>query len=700
MDLAITHVPLRNLTLSPKNVRKVDPGQQAHDELCALISAAGLIYPLCVEPASANDDHYEVVEGGRRLRALHDLAEKGELEPDYAVPCRIVPPGIDPEELSIMGNSHEPMHTADQVTAFAKLAADGMAIPTIAQRFGVTERTVEKRLRLANIAPVVLDAYRAGEMNLETLEAFAVTSDQAQQARVWDSVKSHYSPYGSRARSVRHFLTEDRIASTHPLARYATKRAYLKAGGRISEDLFAGEHDTEIWYDDPDIVRQVATTRLERAADKLAGEWAWTETHLDDPGYSYVQQFATLKPQPTPEEQTRLDEITARLNTLFATGAELSDEEETEYRSLEDEATSVRDAIRQRPLSDEAKKRSGIILALDYNGRVTYHTGLVRPEDVPADPDPDAPETIEDPRVDRPVRGAKYYSDSHAEMLRSFRGAEVQAALSGNFRVTFDIFTFQSAYALVHDDVALMRGDVGTNAVLRKYLYARKPLDTVVSTAHVAPGLANDPAAVEAITEQHERLGAARAALNLSWADHKDPDLAYRAFCKLKPKEKQAIFAYCMARSARLQLSFDSDSTTPLEVAIEQLGTSPHTSFRPRAETFWKRLKKGQILDIADSVIGSTWTDKHRKAKKSDLVVVMEQVFADPASDPDIPAQAHETIHAWSIPGFAPFGPDPVANDTDDAPNTGADPERADPAEPATDTEGAPAETLPEFLDD
>ena len=686
MELSITPVPLGNLSLSPKNVRKVDPGPQAHAELCALVATAGLIYPLCIEPHAANDGHYEVVAGGRRLAALEELAKNGDIPPDYAVPCRLVPPGIDPEELSIMENSHEPMHTADQVTAFNKLAAGGMAIPTIAQRFGVSQRTVERRLRLANIAPAVLDAYRNGEMPLDTLEAFALSSDQDHQVRVWNAVQNQYPSWGGHARSVRHLLSENRIASTHPFARYATKRAYVKAGGRITEDLFAEDNDTVSWYDDPEIVRRVATTRLEKAGEKLKPQWAWVETRLENPGHAYLQSFGTLKPQPTSEEQARLDEISTRIDAIYGIKGELTDEQENDCEQLEDQARTIRAAIAERPLSDEAKQRSGILLTLNYDGRVVHHTGLVRPDDLPTENDPTGADSIESPRVTRTVRTAKFYSDSHADLLRSFRGIEVQAKLATNFKVCFDIFTFQVAHSLVRE---------------RLYLYSTKPLGITVAPTYAHPALTSDPAALEAIAKQDEALKAARTTLNLSWAENDDPGLAYRAFCALKPKEKQAIFSYCLAQSPRYQLAFDSGCTTALEVAIEQLGTTPETSFRPRAETFWKKLRKGQILDIADSVIGPTWTDKHRKAKKTDLVIVMEQVFADPASDPDVPAQAHERIRQWSIPGFRPFDPDPLKIEDEDA-----EPAADDTRDPASDesetSRGAstPAEALPEFLDD
>ena len=80
------------------------------------------------------------------------------------------------------------MDPSDQVVAFARLAASGVTVATIAARFGVSERTVEQRLRLGNVAPELIEAYRAEVIDLKTLMAFAVTTDHARQRAVWERV--------------------------------------------------------------------------------------------------------------------------------------------------------------------------------------------------------------------------------------------------------------------------------------------------------------------------------------------------------------------------------------------------------------------------------------------------------------------------------------------------------------------------------
>ena len=122
------------------------------------------------------------------------------------------------------------MHPADQVEAFRRLADAGSTAAAIAARFGVSERTVEKRLHLGNAAPVLLDAYRAGEIDLDTLMAFAVTTDQGRQNAVWETVSQQgYRP----ARRLADQTPADRgPGSGHIHDRAFRRHRGLRGGGR------------------------------------------------------------------------------------------------------------------------------------------------------------------------------------------------------------------------------------------------------------------------------------------------------------------------------------------------------------------------------------------------------------------------------------------------------------------------------------
>ena len=80
------------------------------------------------------------------------------------------------------------MHPADQLEAFKKLVDDGKTIGQIAAAFGVSALTVERRLKLANLAPMFIALFREGKIEQGQLQALALSDDREQQARVWESL--------------------------------------------------------------------------------------------------------------------------------------------------------------------------------------------------------------------------------------------------------------------------------------------------------------------------------------------------------------------------------------------------------------------------------------------------------------------------------------------------------------------------------
>jgi ParB family chromosome partitioning protein len=78
-----------------------------------------------------------------------------------------------------------PMHPTDQFVAFKVLADDGKGPKEIAARFGCSPATVRQRLRLTNVSPVLIDAYRAEAMSLDQLMAFTVSDDHIAREKAW-----------------------------------------------------------------------------------------------------------------------------------------------------------------------------------------------------------------------------------------------------------------------------------------------------------------------------------------------------------------------------------------------------------------------------------------------------------------------------------------------------------------------------------
>ena len=232
------------------------------------------------EPAEDGGERYGVIAGARRLAAMNQLASEGVIEADHPVPCRIVANGANDSEISLAENViRVAMHPADQVEAFGALALAGATVADIAANFGVSERTVEQRLRLGHVASELLDAYREDRIDLATLKAFTVTTDRARQLAVWEQVSGQgYRPTDWQ---IKRMLTEDRVPAGAALARYVGVDAYEAAGGPVLRDLFADEHENGVWLEDPTLLMKLALDRLQVAADELATRWKWAEARID-----------------------------------------------------------------------------------------------------------------------------------------------------------------------------------------------------------------------------------------------------------------------------------------------------------------------------------------------------------------------------------------------------------------------------------
>ncbi len=94
-------VPLKNLLAWEGNVRTTEPDKSIH-ELAASIEAVGPLHSVVVEPTQRGK--YPVIAGKRRLLALSLLQQQGKITATYKVPCRLLPPGTDLTEISLIEN--------------------------------------------------------------------------------------------------------------------------------------------------------------------------------------------------------------------------------------------------------------------------------------------------------------------------------------------------------------------------------------------------------------------------------------------------------------------------------------------------------------------------------------------------------------------------------------------------------------------
>ena len=233
---------------------------------------------------------------------------------------------------------------------------------------------------------MLLEAYRAGEIDLDTLMAFAVTTDQARQSAVWETVSQQ--GYRPGAWQIKRLLTEDRVPATSAIARFVGIETYEAAGGQIDRDLFAEEDERGIWFDDPDLLNKLAMDSLQAAARELETRWKWAEARLDV-DWSATASFGRVRPQPaepTDGEKAEIERLRTRNDEL----ANMDDDGWTEELVEEADANETRlDEIEAMIEARAVYRRediaiAGCIATIGNDGELKLIQGLVRPRDMPA----------------------------------------------------------------------------------------------------------------------------------------------------------------------------------------------------------------------------------------------------------------------------------------------------------------------------
>ena len=378
---AVRKIPLDRLVLSPANARKTPPSPAEDAELRASIKTRGLKQNLVVCPAPQGCGLYAVTAGGRRLKALQELAAEGVIPADYEVPCLVEEPEVA-LETSLMENTiRAEMHPADEFAAMAALIDAGESVDAVATRFGVTERHVKQRLRLGKVARELLDEFRAGRLSLEVMTAFTLGADHAAQLAAWRQVKDqgYIQPY-----TVRRLLTQSAVPLDSRLGEFVGAAAYQAAGGTVTRDLFSGDEDG--FMDDAALVRRLAIEKLEAKAEELRPHWAWVRAMLD-PDYGFTAEYGRIRPKPAefpPAVAAALQEIEDRLAALEAlpedawTGGLMSEAEELEARRDELIDTTEAEAV----YAEEDRTRAGVIVSKLQ----TRPRGCRRPRSAPPKP--------------------------------------------------------------------------------------------------------------------------------------------------------------------------------------------------------------------------------------------------------------------------------------------------------------------------
>ena len=593
-----------NLLRSTKQAVRVTPAtEDAHDEMVASIRAHGLLQPLVVR---AEGTVYHVVAGSRRYAALLALVNHGDLEPDAKINCTVLDNGDDTETALAENTVRVAMHPADQATAFAALIDKGATAEDIGNRFGLPKRTVQQRLRLGKLAEPIITAYRDGDIDHATAQAYATTGDVARQVAVFEGyTKDRWAP---RAEQIVRKLQENRMRSDSDMAKFVGSKAYHKAGGASEATLFE-DHSTFL---DVELVERLAKEKLQRAADRLEAEgWKWVETCLDwQEGFDARNTCRRIYPPPveaTPEEQEILNagnEWDAQHEGMD--WEDLPDDEKEEANRLSAQYDNVQQGLKdQRSFTDEQKAHAGVIVSLDRGGKMDKFEGLVRKGDTtPGETDPGSAATGRDDGAKK--EKPKGYPQSVRDSMMELRNAVLRSEVRASPEIAQDILTFNMA-------LSLLTGWDGDGAGY----YPTLPL----GVRREVPGRIAVPGASDEINSYIDD-----PEWKPAFFDHsKNMGEMFEEYRALSAEEKATITC---AVVSRMLLSAPAGPGTDPNVH-SAIADELQTDYAARllqvnpgiwsVETYWAKLRKDQIVEEARPYLGDEWAESMKDAKKKDL---------------------------------------------------------------------------------
>jgi len=614
-------IAVTQLEKSPLNARRTG-GKVGMGELKASLLAHGLMQNLVV--TDGGDGAFRVIAGGRRLAAIRSLQAEGKLPEDFAVPCQVVTEEHS-LEMSLAENTVRlAMHPADQFEAFAALIDKGDTAAEVAQRFGIEESLVLKRMKLARVAPQLLKEYRNDGMTLECLMAYTITDDHRRQIKVFKSLQDWQKTDPSAIRAA---LTEKMIQASSKIARFVGVEAYTAAGGTTRADLF-GE---EVYLEKPALLQKLADEKLAGIRKELEAEgWGWIEINPER-DYQSIYRCERLKPMlvGAPDElvalKSQLDaELEATEQALADTESDaLLDQQEGLHNRLNEVEQKLAGFV---GFDSGHKKLAGCFVSIGQDGTPFLDKGLVKPEHrkqlaklLKADGSDGETDVV---KQKNPL------SESLRRDLAASRLQVAQVEIAKHPAIALDLLTFQAVSRLFDSCPARDGTEIEFRSRQRK---------------------ASDRAESSSAVQAFAVLG---KSLPLGWRKAKTEAARFEAFRELPQPAKLKLLAYCVAMTLQPKLAPATiNEATAYDMALDLTGGDLSSFWRPAKDTFLSRINREQLLAIGRDTLGEAWAKLRATDKKALLVDQIDRAFADPAKHGQTAEQVNK-LKSWLPAGM------------------------------------------------
>ncbi len=589
-------VPLDRLVPDPANVRR-DYAADAVAALAGNIAAEGLLQNLGVRPevnaAGAATGNHLVSIGGRRLAALRLLVSQKRLPKNAPIPCNLRPAGAVTSASAAENMHRVAMHPAEQFAAFARMAdEDGLTENEIATRFGVSVLTVQRRLRLGRLSPVVLAALRCDAISEAVAQAFAITDDHDAQERILAQVRDQnfIDP-----RVVRTKLTEGEVPFFDRRVRLVGLDAYTQAGGLIREDLFNDE-PSAMRLLSPDVLDRLVNVKLAARVEQMRAE-GWQNVRVTAGEPDELRFFTRVWPRHVPlsaEDEARRDALTVEGEAIHgeAEADELTTEQIARIDAIETELEHLSDKEDAYSPEDMAEATAFVFLAQE--GVEIFH-GRPRSESC---------EQASASSVGRaPGRGAQKSEFSAALLseLHAQRTVALQAQVAERPGL---------ALRLLVQRMVMERGHSPWGAVVRI-----SPQPPTLRSA--CPSIEQAPA-FQAVADLHERRG-----------DHQPGDNAAILPWLLGLDDAEVLSILAPLVASTVDAGSEDWSAGKGRLAVQaahaaQLDVADW--WTPTADTYFSRVSKSQIAEaVRETGVGTFSQD----GKKADVAAAATRLLAD-----------------------------------------------------------------------
>ncbi|EBV3279248.1 chromosome partitioning protein ParB [Salmonella enterica subsp. enterica serovar Wangata] len=622
------HVPLSALVKSPQNVRIVPYSAESVRELADSVKGIGLLQNLVVH--ALPDGLYGVAAGGRRLAAMNLLATENTIPPDWPVRVKVVPDNLATAASLTENGQHLEMHPAEQIAGFRAMAAEGKTPAQTGDLLGYSPRHVQRMLKLAGLAPVILEALAADKITTEHCQALALEDNPDRQVQVYESACREGWNNKPEVRVIRNLITDSQV-STLNNSKYAFVGEKAFSGDEIRADLFSDEQGGFV---DKLALDTALLEKLQVVAEclKEAEGWAWCAGRMESVS-RYGEDAAVYRIQDEPDEvyteqeQQRLDELQER----YDENQTASDETD----AMEAEMDAIGCAAQLRAWTPEMRAQSGVVVSWRQDDVYVQRGVILREqsetEDVP----------VQAPVYERQPEPVDNVSVPLLTRMCAERTLAVQAALMQQPEKSVALLAW-----------TLCLNVFGSGAYNRP---AQISLDCKhYSLTNTAPS-GKEGMAFLILMQEGKRL---ETLLPEGWKQD------FTTFFTLSTADLMALLSFCTACSLDGMQTRGTGGTTrsPLDKLETALAFHLRDWWQPTKADFFTGLKKPQIIAALNEAGLTGAARDAEKMKKGDAAELAEDKMRD-----------NRWVPVWMRAPDAEKSPSDAENDVSDTENGSSD---------------------------